>query len=110
MDQQFLADPVLFFSCEKMTGAYATTVSVYGFIKLRNFLTTEEVFELKTELEIAISGTNNMFYKRQLEIQRDYLRHNGIGDIELIMVPKVFASDPKENTSYISLMVCLPVR
>lgn len=101
---------MLFTSRDKRTGAYATTVSAYGFIKLKNFLTTEEVDELKTELENEICRTSNLFHKRQLEIQREYLDHDGVGNMELIMVPKVFVSEPKENTSYISLMVALPVR
>lgn len=100
---------MLFTSRDKRTGAYATTVSAYGFIKLKNFLVEEEVNELKTELDKEISNTSNLFHKRQLEIQREYLEHNGVGDMELIMVPKVFASTPKENTSYISLLVSLPV-
>lgn len=99
----------MFLSRDNRTGAYATTVSAYGFIKLKNFLTDEEVDELKTELDQEISRAGNSFYKRQLEIQREYFEHNGVGDVELIMVPKVFASVPKENTSYISLMVSLPV-
>ncbi|KAG8218954.1 alcohol oxidase [Butyriboletus roseoflavus] len=93
---------------ENRTGVYATTVSAYGFIKLKNFLTDEEVDELKTELDQEISRASNPFYKRQLEIQREYFEHSGVGDVELIMVPKVFASAPKENTSYISILVSLP--
>lgn len=97
-------------SRDRRTGAYATTVSLYGFIKLENFLTTEEVDELKAELENEISRTNNLFHKRQLEIQREYLDHDGVGNMELAMFPKVFASEPRENTSYISLLACLSVR
>ncbi|KAF8551708.1 alcohol oxidase [Imleria badia] len=93
----------------KKTGAYATTVSAYGFIKLKNFLTQKEVDELKKELdEEILRNANKPFYKQQLEIQRKFLNDDGVGDVELIMVPKVFASTPKENTSYISLVVSLP--
>lgn len=99
----------MFPSRDKRTGVYATTVSAYGFIKLKNFLTENEVGELKRELDNEISRASNPFYKRQLEIQREFFEHSGVGDVELIMVPKVFASTPKENTSYISMMVSLPV-
>ena len=99
----------MFPSRDKRTGVYATTVSAYSFIQLKNFLTEEEVDELKRELETEISGASNAFYKRQLEIQREFFEHSGVGDVELIMIPKVFASTPKENTSYISLLVSLPV-
>jgi hypothetical protein len=73
-------------------------------------LSTEEVKELKEELDGEISRTSNPLHKKQLEIQRNYLDHSGVGNMELIMVPKVFASKPMKDVSYISLMVCLPVR
>ncbi|KAF8138837.1 GMC oxidoreductase-domain-containing protein [Boletus edulis] len=94
--------------CEKRTGAYATTVSAYGFFKLKNFLTEKEVEELRTELDKEILRASNGFYKKQLVIQRRFLDNDDVGDVELIMVPKVFASDPKDNTSYISFIVLLP--
>lgn len=102
---------VVFTSRDKKTGAYATTVSAYGFIKLKNFLPEKEVDELKAELDREIlKHSDKPFYKQQLTIQRGFLDNEGVGDVELIMVPKVFASTPKENTSYISLVVALPVR
>ncbi|KAG6373749.1 GMC oxidoreductase-domain-containing protein [Boletus reticuloceps] len=93
---------------EKRTGAYATTVSAYGFFKLKNFLTEKEVEELRTELDKEILRASNGFYKKQLAIQRRFLDDDDVGDVELIMVPRVFASDPKDNTSYISFVVLLP--
>lgn len=96
-------------SRNRRTGAYATTACVCGFIKLEHFLTEGEVDELKTELENEIYRTTNPFHRRQLEIQREYLQHDGVGNVELVMVPKVFASEPKANTSYVSLIVSLSV-
>ncbi|KAF8551713.1 alcohol oxidase [Imleria badia] len=93
---------------ENRTGAYATTVSAYGFIKLTNFLTENEVEELKRELDREISSASNDFHRKQLAIQRRFLDNDGVGNMELIMVPKVFASKAEVNTSYISLMVSLP--
>ena len=98
-------------SCDRRTGAYATTISAYGFIKLKNFLTETEVIELKDELNEEIKNAQNDFHKKQLEIQKKFLENDEVGDMELVMVEKAFAtSPPKAETSYISLVVSLPVR
>ncbi|KIK56299.1 hypothetical protein GYMLUDRAFT_263776 [Collybiopsis luxurians FD-317 M1] len=94
---------------EHGTGAYATTVSAYGFIKLKNFLNEAEVQELKEELNKEIENVQNKFHKRQLEIQKGFLENDSVGDVELIMVEKAFATVPaQDSTSYISLVVSLP--
>jgi hypothetical protein len=93
------------------TGAYATTVSAYGFIKLKNFLTATELEDLKGEMDKEIKNTHNDFHKKQLEIQKKFLENDGVGDVELVMVEKSFATvPPKDNTSYISFVISLPVR
>ncbi|KAH7909679.1 alcohol oxidase [Hygrophoropsis aurantiaca] len=94
---------------EKGTGAYATTVSAYGFITLDKFLTTAEIGDLKKKLDKLINEASSEFYKQQLQIRKDYLDHPGVGDVEIIMVPKAFATQPpKDDTSYMSLCTCIP--
>jgi hypothetical protein len=98
-------------SCSKAsgTGAYATTVSAYGFIKLDRFLSVSEIDGLKKQLAEEMSSVTNLFHKQQLIIQQGFLENKRVGDVEFIMVPKVFASTPEPNKSYISLIACLPV-
>lgn len=73
-------------------------------------MTDNEVEELKNELDREICSASNDFHRKQLEIQRRFLDNEGVGNMELIMVPRVFASRAEANTSYISLVASLPVR
>ncbi|PFH47990.1 GMC oxidoreductase [Amanita thiersii Skay4041] len=91
------------------TGAYATTVSAYGFIKLDRFLTATEIKELRAQLDTEIAAVTNPFHKQQLLIQKRHLDDPNVGDVEVIMVPKVFATNPPgDKTSYVSFVTCLP--
>ncbi|PFH50977.1 GMC oxidoreductase [Amanita thiersii Skay4041] len=93
----------------KRTGAYATVVSAYGFIKLDKFLSSAEITELKAQLDKEIAQVTNEFHKKQLAIRRKYLDNPEVGDVEIIMVPKAFATiPPADKTSYLSLLTCLP--
>jgi len=94
---------------EKGTGAYATTVAAYGFIKLDKFLSPAEIKELMDELKKEMDAVTDPFHKQQLESQLAYLSNPAVGDVELIMVPKAFATSKPKDKGYVSFCGCIPV-
>ncbi|TFK71354.1 alcohol oxidase [Pluteus cervinus] len=91
-------------------GAFATTVSAYGFVPLDRVMSKGEATQLKEDLDKELRATANQqtdLQKAQYKIQRSFLELEDVGDVEIIMVPKVFASTPEDDTSYMALLAGL---
>ena len=100
-------------SADTGKGAYATTVSGYGYLKLGQILPASEITQLRDELEKELNETESQqtpLQKAQYKIQKSFLDTNDVGDVEIIMVPHPFAeTQPIEGVYYISLSAAIQV-
>lgn len=109
-DKQYAAEQLQEY-ITKRTGAYATTVSAYGYVKLNQIMSVDELKKMKAELERelhAMESTQTPLQKAQYAIQRKLFDEKAVGDVELIMVPHVFANvDPPQDKSFISIVAAI---
>jgi hypothetical protein len=68
--------------------------------------------QLRKELDDELKETQQTPLQRaQYEIQKSFLQDKDIGDLEIIMVPHVFATSPPGNdTYYFSFVTAIQVR
>jgi hypothetical protein len=75
-------------------------------------LSADDLAQLRKELDDELKRTpQTPLQAAQYEIQKSFLGKEDVGDLEIIMVPHVFATDPPANdTYYFSFVAALQVR